>query len=759
MTKMTYVAMIVVMNCLGAAACSKDPEVAKREYVQSGDRYASEKKFKEAAIEYRNAIQQDPRFGEARFKLAETNAKLGDLKGAYGEYIRAADLLPSDINAQVKAAQMLLLARQFEDSKTRAEKALAIDANNVDALIVKGNALAGLKNLDAAVADVEAAIQQDPARVTSYANLGRLEAARGNQDAAENSFKKAVEADPKSVPARLGLANFYWMAKRLDEAERELKAALALEPKNVAANKALAIFYVGANRAAEAEPFLKTAAEVSPDGSARFALADYYIATRRGGEAKKLLEDLSNSDPNYFARAKVRLASLAVQAGDRPGAAKLIDEVLEKHPTDVDALVAKSDLLLGDGKRDDALAAAKGAVVANARNPRAQYQLGKVYVAREEWAEAVTPFDEAVKLQPTFMTARVALARTFLAQRKADDALSQLTEVLKAVPQHGEAQMLFARALMTKGDAGGAEPRMRQLAASFPKSAGVQSQLGQVYMMKGDMTAARAAFDRALALDSNNMEAVAGLTSLDVAAKNVAPAKARIESRIAGNPKNVRLQMLAARFYAGTGDMAASEAALRKVLDIDPSHFEVYGALGQLYAAQRRLDDARREFEKLAQARPQSAVASYTLIGIIDQLQNKTADARASYEKVISLDSRAAVAANNLAWIYAEEGGNLDIALQLAQTAKGQMPERPEVNDTLGWVYYKKGLAALAVPPLRESVEGDPKNPAYHYHLGLAYAKAGDNAKARAALQQALTLKPDFEGAADAKQLLASLPK
>jgi hypothetical protein len=67
-----YAALAAAAVSLTAAAgCSKDPEVAKREYLESGDRYVAEKKFSEAAIEYRNAIQQDARFGEARFKLAD----------------------------------------------------------------------------------------------------------------------------------------------------------------------------------------------------------------------------------------------------------------------------------------------------------------------------------------------------------------------------------------------------------------------------------------------------------------------------------------------------------------------------------------------------------------------------------------------------------------------------------------------------------------------------------------------------------------
>ena len=101
--------------------------------------------------------------------------------------------------------------------------------------------------------------------------------------------------------------------------------------------------------------------------------------------------------------------------------------------------------------------------------------------------------------------------------------------------------------------------------------------------------------------------------------------------------------------------------------------------------------------------------------------------------------------------------GNLDVALQLAQAAKSRLPNSPEVDDTLGWVYYKKGLNTLAIGSFQSSIEKDPKNPLYHYHLGLAYAKNGDKDKARDSLKQALSLNPKFDGAAEAQKTLASL--
>ena len=105
----------------------------------------------------------------------------------------------------------------------------------------------------------------------------------------------------------------------------------------------------------------------------------------------------------------------------------------------------------------------------------------------------------------------------------------------------------------------------------------------------------------------------------------------------------------------------------------------------------------------------------------------------------------------------ADGGVNLKHYVQLAQTAVEAMPDVPAATDTLGWVYYKKRQPDLAISALTRSVEREPRNPVYRYHLGLAYRLAGDNDRARSALERALELKPDFAGAADARQQLAQL--
>jgi tetratricopeptide (TPR) repeat protein len=137
--------------------------------------------------------------------------------------------------------------------------------------------------------------------------------------------------------------------------------------------------------------------------------------------------------------------------------------------------------------------------------------------------------------------------------------------------------------------------------------------------------------------------------------------------------------------------------------------------------------------------------------------QRQMPEAEKAYQKALSVDSHAAVAANNLAWIYVASNRNLDEALQLAQTALQQLPDEPHVNDTLGWIYYRKDMAGRAVPYLEASVQKNPGDPTGYYHLGMAYVRNGELDKGRAALQKAVNSKVEFDGITDARKTLAQI--
>jgi len=176
-----------------------------------------------------------------------------------------------------------------------------------------------------------------------------------------------------------------------------------------------------------------------------------------------------------------------------------------------------------------------------------------------------------------------------------------------------------------------------------------------------------------------------------------------------------------------------------------------------MFVGQKRIADAKLEYTAVIKQRPRS-VPAYTMMGLLAEAENDIPKAIEWYQKAVQIEWRAAaVAANNLAWLYASRETNMDLAIQLAESATAAMPAQPEFHDTLGWVYYKKQISTLAIRALKRAVDLDPKNPVHQYHLGMAYALEGQDKIARRTLQTALRLSTDFDGADEARKVIATL--
>jgi len=651
----------------------------------------------------------------------------------------------------------LLATRQFEDAKTRAEKALAKDPKNVEAQVILGNALSGLNNVPEAIKELEEAIQLDPKSTAAYTSLGAIEVARGRQPAAEEAFRKAVEMNPTSPIAHVALATFLVTTSRASEAEAPLKKALEFEPGNPMATRALAALYMSTRRHAEAEPYLKSLAEAdkTPAASAKLALADYYIGMNRIDDGIKVLEALKNT-PGARTAASTRIAAIAYSRNGAAVGNKGIDEVLTRDPKSVPALLTKTQFLISEGKLDAALVKAQAAAAADPRSLQAHYLIGTIQQRLNKRPEALAAFNEVLKLNPRATAAQLRVAQLNLARGQAETALQMAREVAKVAPRSPAVQLTLGRTLLANRQTPEAERVARDLIAAQPKLAAAHMLGGAVWAAKRDFAASRKAYDKAHELAPLDMEPVAGLVALDLAEKKTDDATKRVEALLAISPTRLEAYMLGAQVYARTRKFDQVEATLKRAIEAYPDALGPYALLGQLYTAQKRLGEARANFERVIERQPNS-VAAHTIVAVLYEMEGNSVEARKRYERVLKIDGTALVAANNLAYRYAEEGGNLDVALQLAQTAKQKMPDLPEVTDTVGWVYYKKDLPALAIPMFEQALAKAPTNPIYRYHLGLAHLKTGDRAKARAAFESVMKNSPGAPEAEEARKALASM--
>ena len=178
--------------------------------------------------------------------------------------------------------------------------------------------------------------------------------------------------------------------------------------------------------------------------------------------------------------------------------------------------------------------------------------------------------------------------------------------------------------------------------------------------------------------------------------------------------------------------------------------------LGQLQGGKGDLQAAVADFQKARALAPQSAEPLLALAESEERL-GQTDAARQDYQAVLKLDASNLVALNNLAFLTADHGGNLDEALRMITTASQKLPKQPNLSDTLGYVYLKQKKVGSALRVFGDLAQQYPGNATFRFHYGLALLESGSKEDARRELQAALAAKPSADLASKIKQALGGV--
>jgi tetratricopeptide (TPR) repeat protein len=147
-------------------------------------------------------------------------------------------------------------------------------------------------------------------------------------------------------------------------------------------------------------------------------------------------------------------------------------------------------------------------------------------------------------------------------------------------------------------------------------------------------------------------------------------------------------------------------------------------------------------------------------IGLIQTELRQFAQARDAYERLLAIDPNFGPALNNLANIYSEQLSKLNEAYHLAERARKVLPDDPHAADTLGWIYFKKGMYHSALALLEQSAVKLPAEPEPQFHLGMALSMVGNREDdAMQALRRAAEANKDFPDKEEARRRLEQLAK
>jgi len=263
-------------------------------------------------------------------------------------------------------------------------------------------------------------------------------------------------------------------------------------------------------------------------------------------------------------------------------------------------------------------------------------------------------------------------------------------------------------------------------------------------------------FETALQVSPHYTPALDSLSQFLVSRNRRSEAITRTQRFLVDSPNDAGAHLILGWLQAGGKQYTDAEAEFQRAIRLDPRSNQAYLELGNLYWVQGDIDRAIAQYKKLLVLNPK-LVAVQVLVGNLYLQNNDLGSARQYYEAALASDPHSGLAGADLAWLYVLQGGDLNVALGLAQDAKRQLPNLPSVSDTLAWIYYLKGNYRNALPLLRECVQKVPESATYRYHLGMAEVADGDMRSARSELEAALRLKLAGDDAVRARQTLQQM--
>ena len=739
-------------------SCTLTREGRKKKLLRSGNEYAAKGKFREAAIQYLNAIELDPKYVDAHFALGKTALKLGDANTAYYEFEQVTELTPTNMEAQLHYGNLLLARGNWKEAKRRAEMVREAQPQNAEARLLMAQVYGMQGDVEHGLTEVQAAIAAMPNRPEPILVLASLNLQRRQVADAESNYLTALNIDNKNVDAMLGLALLYEQQSKWTEAEQFLKQAVSAAPQDTQARSMLIVLYVSRDKRAEAEALARaTATELAKDPSGYRMLANFYIWTGQVGKARDEYGVLAKLHKQDWETQKTYV-QLLILTNQIEEAEKLNNSLMGVLGADPDVLIERAQILMKKGEPEDAITQLKTALSLSPNNYLGHFYQGLAVSMTGDMEGAEREWREAARLQPDRPELQVALAG--VGEARSDLALlaKASDRLLKIAPLDAASYVVKAHSEFSQGRRAVAAALLKQAIQVQPENPLPYASLAEARILQKNYAEAEKLLNTAIEKDPNYYWAMQVLLTMYTGQGQRAKAIARTEEQIAKAPNNSYFYLLLGALKLGQKDVAGGEAALKKATELSPRNAEAWRLLGTSQASRGAVDEAIATFSQWKDAIPTDARA-YLSLGLLNDGKNNWKAAQEYYRKALQYDAGNATAANNLSYSLSEHNGNADEALSFAMAARAAMSDSPTALDTLGWAYYRKGQYELAVNMLEKALDKNPQSSAIHYHLGVSYEALKQWAKATDHLQKAMQLDPAGNHTDDARKALDEVRK
>lgn len=784
-----HLPILALCSALALAACESDADKAAR-YFKSGMSLLEAGDTDRAMLEFRNVFRYDGFHKAARQAYADTLLARGETSEAYAQYLRLIEQYPDTADVRITLAELAITRADWPEAERHGHAAIELAPDRAEAQIIKtaldyhkavrshddeararlgeqaheqleanpDNPVARRVSIDylaqdedptTVLSELDDAIAAEPDILEFHMLKLRQLSQSGDSEGLGEQLELMQETFPEDERVRDMLIRWY-MAKRDHDAAEALLRKIAGDDTGPAGMHLSLVQFLeevrGPDAARDELSRLIAANEGQPNGQlyrATLAGMDFNAGDHAGAitRIEEILRDAEESDQTR--RIKLALAKMLDATGNRVGARSRIEEVLEHDTTNVEALRMRANWLIAEDRPRDAIIDLRKALDQDPRDSATLMQMASAHQREGDMELAGERLAAAVEASGGGVTEAMTYARFLLDQDKVWVARRVLNDARRANPNNVEILSTLAGLHVNAGEWPQAHQIIEELRGidSPPARASVRA-------LDAAVLAAQNGIDEALDFlrrEAENGDPGAFVMAIEslVRAGRQDEARQMLTDEMAKKPDDLGLRMLSANLHAIAGENDIAEQELRALIDEDPKAAEPVRLLYSLLVTSGRHDDAGALLSQAQQARPDALDLLLLQAGEMENIGDYEG-AIAIYERLYAQDSSNVLVANNLASLittHRDDAESLERAHVIARRFRDA--NNPALNDTYGWIEYRRGNHAEAVKYLEPAAAGLPQDALVQFHLGMAYVAVGRNEDAVHQLQQALDLAGD----------------
>ncbi|MBM4273381.1 MAG: tetratricopeptide repeat protein [Deltaproteobacteria bacterium] len=560
---------------LGCATMEKKRD----KFFAEGKKLFEKGDYVQARLQFKNAIQIDPKFAEGYLWLGKTEFKTQNFRGAYGALTQAVELNQNFTEAHVILGHILLGARRLEDADAKAKLALQQDPQNIDAKLLAASTAMGQKKPGEALALLEEVRRQDPNKVAAYLLKSSIEVSQKEYEAAIATLEAGLQANPKDIGLHVAKTRLATAQKKYEEGEATLRQAIALEPKNVKLFQDLVVLYSISAQPDKVEQTLRQIIEMEPAKESHvIALAQFLAGRGRYKDGEQVLKNFSAQNASNYA-VRFALADYYLSRGREARGEKVLRETIDLDPKGPSGLRAKNALarlMVSRNRLDEAEKVLEDVLKDNPRDMEATLTQGLIALSKKDGLRAVTNFRILVNDHPQKAENWLLMARAHLLNKEPDQAKEKTRKALEIKPDFLEARKFHYDLFVQNKDYEGAIQTIRGYLRFNDKDLFNLTALGEVYLLKEDYGQVKATFQKIVDVDPKNPQGYFNLGMLARRQKQIPQAIKYFEEALAQQPNFMpALQQLVDIYREQKKPEKALEAVKQDLASV--SQFQVQG--------------------------------------------------------------------------------------------------------------------------------------------------------------------------------------